>query len=163
MQKKQTVNISLLSCLSSCVLVFQETMIRGNTLLTLAVVVGLAYVFGKDADSEKRQEGESLLPDIEPDVADVPEDEKKAGTVNDPRWRFRLRYRRKYRRSRYRRTKPYPTRKPYPTQRPYPTQKPPTTELPCSASRPADFKWANEWQGPMSFECPTGKTELFAL
>lgn len=144
------------------ILVFQETMIRGNTLITLAVVLGLAYVFGKEADTKKRQEGESLLPDIESDVADAPEDEKKEATVNDPKWRYRYRAGRKryrYRRSRYRRNKPYPTQKPKPTPTP-----PTPDEQPCSTSRPpTDGEWANDWQGHMFFECPRGKTELFAL
>ena len=137
-------------------------MIRGNTLLTLAVVLGLAYVIGKEAETEKRQDGESLLSDIEPDVADAPEDEKKEDNVNDPKWRFRYRYRYRkryrYRNSRYRRSTPYPTHTPSPTQNPT------TPEQPCSTSRPpAKEKWANDWQGHMFFECPRGKPELFAL
>lgn len=143
------------------ILVFQETMIRGNTLLTLAVVLGLAYVFGQEANTEKRQEGEALLPDIEPDVADVPEVEKKE-TVADPRWRYRYRNRKRYRyRYRYRRNKPSPSPTPKPTQNPPPPT--PDGET-CSTSRPpTDGEWANDWQGHMFFECPRGKKELFAL
>ena len=123
--------------------------------------MGLAYVFGKETDSEMRQEGKSLLPDIESDVADAPEDEKKEETVNDPRGRYRYRYRKRYRyrRSRYRRNKPYAT------QPPKPTQTPPVPDgETCSTSRPpTDGEWANAWQGHMFFECPRGKTEPFAL
>ena len=148
----------LLWCLFHLVpiLVFQETMIRGNTLITLAVVLGLAYVFGKEADTEKHQEGDSLLPDIESDVVDAPEDERKEETVNDPkgRYRYRKRKRYRYRRSRYRRNKP--------SQTPKPTPNPPTPDsTPCSTSRPpTDGEWANDWQGHMFFECPRGKTKL---
>ena len=134
-------------------------MIRGNTLLTLAVVLGLAYVFGKEAETEKGQEAESLLSnkerdlaDVEPDLADVPVDEKKDEIKNDPIWRFRHRKRYGWSRRRRRRYKPLPTRKPT------------TTAPPCSASRPpTEGKWANDWQGSMHFECPRGKPELFAL
>ena len=143
-------------------------MIRGNTLLTLAVVLGLAYVFGKEAETEKGQEAESLLSDkerdladvepdladVEPDLADVPVDEKKDEIKNDPIWRYRhrIRYRRLGWSRRRRRYKPRPT------------QKPMTTAPSCSASRPpTEGKWANDWQGSMHFECPRGKPELFAL
>lgn len=137
-------------------------MIRGNTLLTLAVVLGLAYVFGQEANTEKRQEGEALLPDIEPDVADAPEVEKKDETVADPRWRYRYRNRKRYRyRYRYRRNKPSPSPTPKPTENPPPPT--PDGEA-CSTSRPpTDGEWANDWQGHMFFECPRGKKELFAL
>lgn len=136
-------------------------MIRGNTLITLAVVLGLAYVFGKDADTEKLQEGESLLPDIEPEVANDPEVEKKDETVNDPKWRYRYRYRKRYRYRRYRRNKPNPSQTPKPSQ--YPPPPTPDAEA-CSTSRPpTDGEWANDWQGHMFFECPRGKTKLFAL
>lgn len=136
-------------------------MIRGNTLLTLAVVLGLAYVFGKEAETEKGQEAESLLSDkerdladvepnladVEPDLADVPVDEKKDEIKNDPIWRFRHRKRYGWSRRRRRRYKPLPTRKPT------------TTAPSCSASRPpTEGKWANDWQGSMHFECPRGNT-----
>ena len=115
-------------------------------------------MFAKEADTEKRQESEALLPDIEPEVADVPEVEKKGETVNDPRWRYRYRYRKRYRYRRYRRNKPSPSATPKPTPPPTPDGEP------CSASRPpTDGEWANDWQGHMFFECPRGKTELFAL
>ena len=136
-------------------------MIRGNTLLTLAVVLGLAYVFGKEAETEKGQEAESLLSnkerdlaDVEPDLADVPVDEKKDEIENDPFWVYRYRKRYRLRRSRRQRRR----------YKPRPTQKPMTTAPPCSASRPpTEGKWANDWQGSMHFECPRGKPELFAL
>ena len=127
-------------------------MIRGTTLLALLVVLGLACVFGKGADTEKSQESSSVLRDIDPKVASAPGDEEeKGGRTNDPgRWRFRYRFR-----SRYRRHKPYPSRRPYP---PYHTHRPPMTHTPkpCPTSRPDGIQWVNEWRKYLDFECPKG-------
>ncbi|XP_078348862.1 dermatopontin-like [Oculina patagonica] len=136
-------------------------MIRKSTLFALIVVLGLAYVFGEKADTEKTQDIKSSPLDTEPKEADVPEEEEEEDDdkkVNDPkywsrmrkkyRYRFRYGYR-KSRRSRRKRPTPYPSNKPYP---PRPTPNPPD----CSTSRPADHKWANDWQGKLFFECTKG-------
>lgn len=135
-------------------------MIRGTTLLAMAVVLGLACVFGKGTDTKKGQESTHILLDIDPNVADGPGDkEKKDGHVNDPYWGHRSR------KSRYRRPYPsrrrsYPSRRPYPshTKPPYHTHKPYPTQGPCSSSRPAGATWVNEWHGKLFFECLRGKT-----
>lgn len=127
-------------------------MIRGSTLIALIVVLGLACVFGEKADTEETQDSKSSPLDTEPKDADVPEEEEEEEddkNVNDPKYRgrkknryiFRFGYR-KSRRSRRKRPTPKP-----------PTQRPPA----CSTSRPADHKWANEWQGKLFFECTKGK------
>lgn len=143
-------------------------MIRGSTLMTLGVVLGLACVFGqRRLEFEKREESQSVLVDIDPKVnvalddKDQTEDNKEdnpAEHVSDPFWFWKSRKRRrKCRKSRYRR-RPCPTRKPYPPHKPYPTHKPHTPTQACSTSRPTGIQWDNVWRGKLFVECPRGKS-----
>ena len=109
-------------------------MIRGYTLIALAVVLGLACVLGeKGLVSEKRPESKSVLVDIDPDADEAldnvdetedTDDDHPAKPLSDPIfWNGRRR------RRRYNTRRPYPTRRPYrrpyPTRRPYPNSKAP--------------------------------------
>lgn len=138
-------------------------MIRASTLLALIVVLGLACVFAQKVDTENAQESKSSLLDTQPKEADVSDDEEADDeNVNDPKYwsRKRYRFRYRYRKSRKRRKRPG---KPYPSgPSPRPTFNPPTQPPDCSTSRPGDYKWANEWQGKMFFECSKGKEKLLA-